>query len=118
MGIRLVQAALSPEYFGLSDRAHRVLVHMALVAHDRGTEDTPRGVWWEGHDALILRVIGTDPRDMDARSRAAAERSIRRAVRELRDAGAITLVDAARPGRHARYRVCPTPVDNTVDNEG
>ena len=44
--------------------------------------------------------------------------AIRRAVRELRDAGAITLVEAARPGRHARYRVCPTPVDNAVDNEG
>ena len=61
MGIRLVGAALNPDWAHLSDRAHRVLVHMCYVAKDTSTNGQAAATYWAGHDVLILTCLDVDP---------------------------------------------------------
>ena len=105
----------------LGDQAMRVFVYMAIVARDGDAEP-----WFGlGHEALAELALGRKPSP-------ASLRSVRRAITELHNAGAITT--AKRPtnqGRHVHYRLWlsgpspdaerpTTPVDNRpsepVDN--
>lgn len=107
MGIRLVGHALNPSWAGLSDRAARVLVQMCYVAKDTATNGHAAGVYWAGHSTLIIAVLGLDPDQLTAKQLEAAEKAIQRAMRELREAGAVSVVSAAARGRNAVYQLHP-----------
>ena len=109
MGIRLVGAALLPDWAHLSDRAHRVLVHMCYVAKDTATNGHAPATYWGGHDVLILTCLGVDPDQLGEAAHDTAARKIKRAIQELKDAGALTLMSPASRGRHAVYRLHLTP---------
>ena len=124
MGVRLVGEALRPDWCILSDRARLVLVQMCYVARDRATADTAAQVYFGGHRELIRTVLGLDPDALTATQLDTAERAVKRAVKELKDAGAITLVSHPVKGQRAVYQVHPNhypdlqqeelPVDNSA----
>lgn len=119
MGIRLVGAALNPDWAHLSDRAHRVLVHMCYVAKDAATNGQAAATYWAGHDVLILTCLDVDPDKLSQTEHDTAARKIKRAIQELKEAGAVTLISAASRGRTAVYRLTITPWSDTtqpVDN--
>ena len=91
MGIRLVGAALSANWVNVSERARLVLAQMCYVAKDVSTNGHAPGTYWGGHQSLIVLVLGLDPKALSDAELGVAERKIRRAVQELKDAGAITL---------------------------
>lgn len=107
MGIRLVGAALNPAWAGLSDGARVVLIQMAYTAKDTSTSGCAAATYWAGHAPFIISVLGLDPDLMSPTELDNADRRIKRYVRELKDAGAVTLVSAASRGRHAVYSVHP-----------
>lgn len=118
MGVRLVGEALNPAWAGLSDRARLILLQMAYVARDKAAEGRAAGVYFGGHRSLIVNVLGEDPDRLDQAALDLAEQKIKRAVQELKKAGAITLIVSPSRGRNAVYEVHPdrfpglTPVDN------
>ena len=60
----------------------------------------------------------TDPDQLSPTELATAERKIRRAIQELKDAGVVTLASSSSRGRTAVYRIHPhpgEPVDNSPD---
>lgn len=111
MGIRLVGAALSANWSHLSERARLVLAQMCYVAKDVSTAGHAPSTYWGGHQALIVSVLGKDPTTISDAELVAAEKMIKRAIRELKDAGAVTLESPASRGRHAVYRVHPDPIE-------
>lgn len=121
MGVRLVGLALAPDWSVLSDRARLVLVHMAYTAKDSTSNGHAAGTFWAGHSALIVGVLGLDPDSLSGPELEAAQHKIKRAIQELKQAGAITLTSTATRGRTAVYRVHPDrfpgvyePVDNST----
>lgn len=110
MGIRLVGAALSVEWAQLSHAARLTLVQMCYVAKDVSTNGHAPGTYWAGHHGLILTVFGVDPGTLNPTELASAERRIRRAIQELKDAGAVSLQSPASRGRTAIYRVHPDKI--------
>ncbi len=119
MGVHLVAAACGPEWAHLSDRARVVLFHMAIAALDTDNGETPAATWWKGLDSLILDVLGLDPGELSSTAKKTAFRKIQRAVQELREAGAIELLQQGHNGHPSVYRVCSQPVllrQNPVDN--
>lgn len=123
MGVRLVGEALRPDWCILSDRARLVLVQMCYVARDRATADTAAGLYFGGQPALIHSVLGLDMESLSPSELDTARQLIKRAVKELRDAGAITLLSHPAKGQKAVYQVHPNhypnlqqealPVDNS-----
>ena len=107
MGIRLVGAALNPAWAGLSDGARVVLIQMSYTAKDTATNGYAAATYWAGHAPFIVSVLGLDPDLLSPTELDNADRRIKRYVRELKDAGAVTLVTAASRGRHAVYSVHP-----------
>lgn len=120
MGIRLVGLALRPDWAVLSDRARVVLVSMCMVALDTPSGGKEAGLYYKGHRALMTDIYGTDWKALDAKQKEAAEKVVKRAIRELKEAGAITLVSSASYGKVAEYRIHPDrfpgldPVDNSI----
>ena len=110
MGIRLVGCALSASWAHLSERARLVLAQMCYVAKDVSANEHAPGVYWGGHHALIITVLGQDPEALSEVEMRTAERKIRRAIQELKDAGAVTLQSSASRGRMAIYRVHPDKI--------
>jgi len=106
MGARLVTQALNPTWAGLSDTARLVLITMCQTALDHPSDARPAGLYWAGHSHLVLTLTGEDP---ELTACPAAERRIRRAIQELKTAGAIELVAPACRGRNAVYQVTPGP---------
>ena len=123
MGIRLVGLALNPSWCVLSERARLVLLQMCYVARDLGTAQTASGQYFGGHANLIISVLGKDPDALTRSNRETCERSIQRAIKELKQAGAVSLVTASAPGHQAVYALHPNrfpnlgqeplPVDNS-----
>lgn len=107
MGIRLVGYALSTHWSHLSERARLVLAQMCYVAKDTSTNGHAPGTYWGGHQTLIISVLGQDPEALSEAELRTAQRKIKRAVQELKDAGAVTLASSASRGRTAVYRVHP-----------
>jgi len=127
MGIRLVGMALNPSWSILSDRARVVLLQMCYVARDLGTADTAGGQYFGGHRNLIISVLGRDPDALDEAALRTAKRSIERAVKELKTAGAVTLISSAgrrhqavyglHPNRFPNLGQEPLPVDNSQPDQ-
>jgi hypothetical protein len=123
MGVRLVGAALNPAWAGLSDRARLVLLQMCYVARDQGTSTQAARLYFGGHKALIISVLGKDPDTLTRSNLETSEKVIARVVKELKSAGAVVLVSSSAPGRTAIYEVHPErfpnlnqdplPVDNS-----
>ena len=87
MGIRLMQDALSPHWAGLSDRARIILIHMAHTALDIPTRNCPEAATFTaGHEALARSYYGRDEITDNEK------RIIQKAIKELRDRGAIVVV--------------------------
>ena len=110
MGIRLVTEALSPEWGHLSETARLVLIAMCHTALDKATGSNPARLYFGGHETLILALTGNDSSDptwSGTKGHQAAQRRIRRAVRELVDAGVIELRQRANGKDHAVYRIFP-----------
>ena len=99
MGIRLVVAAQTPTWAHLSDRAWRILIIMSTQALDVGTHDHDANHYTGGHSSLARLLFGRDDvtkSDLEM---------IRRAVKELRDAGAITMTRPPRGTLFPHYRI-------------
>ena len=111
MGIRLVGYALSTHWSHLSERARLVLAQMCYVAKDVSTAGHAPSTYWGGHQSLILLVLGQDPETLSEAELRTAQRKVKRAIQELKDAGAVTLESPASRGRHAVYRVHPDPIE-------
>lgn len=106
MGIRLAMAAQSPAWSGLSDRAYRVLTYMCTTALDTPSKGRPAGEYTGGHTMLAQRLRGRDdvtPSDLEV---------IRRAIKELREAGAITIARPAYGRTVPTYRLDVTGLPN------
>lgn len=118
MGIRLVGLALNNSWGGLSDRARVLLISMCKTALDTTSGGKAAGLYYMGHRALMTDVYGTDWAALDTKQKEAAEKVVKRAIRELKEAGAITLVSTASYGKVAEYSVHPErfPGLNPVDN--
>lgn len=118
MGIRLIGSALMPDWSGLSDRAFRVLIHMAYTAKDTATNGHAAATHWAGHEALIIAVLGLDPDQLSDAEREAADKKIQRAIRELKAAGALEVISSGSRGRVPVYRLHVHPWEDTkpVDN--
>ena len=96
---------------------------MCYVARDRATADTAAGLYFGGQPALIHSVLGLDMESLSPSELDTARQLIKRAVKELRDAGAITLLSHPVKGQKAVYQVHPNhypnlqqealPVDNS-----
>ena len=124
MGIRLVGLALNPSWAILSDRARVVLLQMCYVARDQGTAQTAGGQYFGGHDNLIISVLGKDPDALSPAAKATAKTYIKRAIKELKVAGAVSLMTSSAPGHQAVYNLHPNrfpnlgqeplPVDNSA----
>ncbi|MBD9700483.1 hypothetical protein IGS67_13490 [Flavimobilis sp. GY10621] len=93
-------------------RAMLALTFMASTALDRDSDNMPARMYFAGHDRLVY-VLGY--RDASALELVtdSDRRRVRRAIKTLRDAGAIRLAEHASAGyRTARYELLPRPVDN------
>ena len=113
MGVRLAVLAAQPAWGNLDYAARSILLIMSLTARDSPTPNTPAATYWGGHEYLATALRGN--------AEPAALQVVKRAIRELRQAGAIELVEAAHRGRQAVYRVTVKepnqdmlPVDNVV----
>ena len=82
------------EWSGLPDKAFRLLVHMALTAKDSHTEPT----YWGGREALAV-ALGMPANDKKSHL------SVKRAVRVLVDAGAVSRVLTGYAGKRSEYRI-------------
>lgn len=114
MGIRLVNEALSPAWGTLSETARLVLIAMCRTALDKTGGGGIERRYFGGHEDLILTLTGRDSHDPEwarTREHLAAQRRIKRAVRELVDAGAIICIQAANGRRKAIYEVLPRNAD-------
>lgn len=98
MGARLVSLALA-RWSHVSDRAFRVLVRMALTALDDPTPGSGAGLYFAGQDllAMTLRNCGG--------KRESVLRSVRLAIDELIDEGAIERTKAGRSGQNAVFHL-------------
>lgn len=88
----------------LGDAPLRLLAYMAVIALDEGEQ--PR--FWGGREALALAIgrMVPDRRTEDRAElaeRRLAFKAVTRTLGALKDAGAITLLSAAAPGRNAVY---------------
>ena len=110
MGIRLVGAALSVEWAHLSHAARLTLVQMCYVAKDVSTAGHAPSTYWGGHQSLILLVLGQDPETLSEAELRTAQRKVKRAIQELKDAGAVSLQSPSSRGRTAIYRVHPDKI--------
>lgn len=82
------------EWSGLPDRAFRLLVHMALTTKDAHSEPT----YWGGREALAT-ALGLPANE------ASSHQSVKRAVRALVEAGAVTRVMSGYAGKRSEYRI-------------
>ena len=122
MGARNVSGALAL-YRHLDHRAMRLLVGMALTALDAPIGDTPARLYYGGQDAMA-DLLGYDvpPRDDDdpavTKLRRNAHEQVRRALADLRAAGAIDVKVKAVNGRRAVYLLHVATIPGAVDDDG
>lgn len=123
MGSRLVTDALA--WSGLrtlqrepiSDRAYRLLIHMAHTAHDSDSDRVRAGRYfarWEASAAALGVAVPDDATDPESqRLRRNAYKRVKEVRLELARSGAIRPVGNARPGRTAEYVIELSDVDNS-----
>lgn len=111
MGIALVKAAGHPRWSVLSASAWRVWVLMCTVSLDATDDGREPRTYYGGHQQLVLQSSGLAPGD-DGYS--AALRRVERAMKELRAAGAVRLVNQPRSGHRANYTVHPDDLFTTT----
>jgi len=99
MGARLVGLALTRWAPHISDRAFRVLVRMALTALDEPTPDIPAGRYFGGRDLLLSVLRERDGTDETAK------RTLKRAIAELVDVGAVKRTNRAQAGEKQCYEL-------------
>lgn len=106
MGDQYLQVCAAANLSELSGNAFRVLCRMAVVVFDEDTEDIEEGLYFGGWKGLTA-VLGYGIYDRDDVLPPAVEQKIRRAIRELRDAGYISVADRRyQHGHHNRvYRI-------------
>lgn len=86
MGIHLLMAAQSPTWATLSDRAYRVLTYMCACALDTPSRTGQAAAEYTGgHEMLACKLYGHD------KVTDGEKQMIKRAVKELRNSGAITV---------------------------
>lgn len=121
MGIGLVKEALLPAWKDLTPFARLVLVQMASTAYDDTVDGVEGRLFWGGHAFISVMLLGVGD---DTPEWPAAQRRVRRAVRELMEAGAINYRKKASAGGRAVYEIttnrrrlpCGEVRPQTVDN--
>jgi len=97
MGANLVTQVLA-HWTHVSDRAFRVLVRMAVTALDNPTPKQPAAIYRAGRELLAMSLRS----EGNASTR---YRSVKRAVAELTEAGAIEHLTTGWAGQNAVYRL-------------
>lgn len=115
IGAALVGATLNAEWAQrLTPTERLVLIAMAHTALDPGqTNGRAPCEYWNGHESLMLTVLGDLPRGSTAHSNGL--KLIQRAIGKLLKEGAVELLSSGRRGHRARYKITlgfPQPVDN------
>lgn len=121
MGARNVKSVYA-NWAHLPHGPFRLLTYMSLTAMDADLE--PK--YWGGRDSLAVaygrleRVADREVATVEqARQRDAAYLAVKRGLRVLRHAGAITLLNVAGPGHQSIYRLnLDGPVDESPRSEG
>lgn len=115
MGATLVAQAIQHWSEHVSDRAFRVLVTMAVTAKDNASKDIPAGCYFGGQEALTVAL----KRDRDGTTDSAI-RTVKRAIKELSDVGAIRCTQPAVLGGNAVYLLTlnNTPSIQERDSQG
>lgn len=107
MGIHLLMAAQSPTWATLSDRAFRVLTYMCACALDTPSRTGQAAAEYTGgHDQLARRLYGQEDVTNSQRE------MIRRAMKELRTSGAITILRPPSAHKYPIYRIDVEQVPN------
>lgn len=99
MGSRLVSLVLA-RWTHVSDRAFRVLVRMAHTALDEPKDGQPAGLYFGGRDLLAMTLRNERGGKPDSLAR-----SVRYALDELIEAGAIKRLHHGRAGRNTVYEL-------------
>lgn len=98
MGAELVSLALA-HWTHVSDRAFRVLMRMALTAMDKPAQGRPAAVYHGGRELLAM-TLRSDKGTAETRYR-----SVKRALSELAEEGAIQHLQTGWAGQRAVYRL-------------
>jgi hypothetical protein len=88
--------AMGGALVGLSHSARAVLFVMAMNAHDTGNADTPPRTYFRGWEHLARVALGRATYDDNA------EHAVKRALRELVDAGYVKQTGRRHGERHGR----------------
>lgn len=106
MGDQYLQVCAAANLSELTGNAFRVLCRMAVVVYDEDTDGIEEGLYFGGWKGLTA-VLGHGVYDREDQLPAAVEQKIRRAIRELRDAGYISVPgEQYQRGHHNRvYRL-------------
>jgi hypothetical protein len=111
MGIHNVQAVgLLAAEKGVGHAAARLALNIAAYTLDHdGDDGHPRGLYYMGRDAMALHlgimVAHYDDSEDGRRAKKGAHAAVKRAVRELIDAGILELVEVGSGHRRSRYRL-------------
>jgi hypothetical protein len=110
LGATLVNQAIQNWGPHLSDRAFRVLIAMAVTAKDKPSQDRPAKLYFAGQEYLVRAL---------RRERGGTEdnaiRTVKRAIQELIQVGAIRCTQAAILGSTAVYQLTLNAVPKAVD---
>lgn len=97
MGASLAMQALTFWAPKLIPSTTLVLTRMALTALDEDKGSTPAGMYWAGHEVLAASLRGgVTPQNL---------RTVRRAIAELLEVGAIERVERGFNGHRSVYRL-------------
>lgn len=95
---------MNPHWAKLGQAERLILVTMAHTALDKPSQGRPAGIYWAGHEYLMIVLIGHQP-PRGSSEYLAAQKRIQRSIRKLIDAGAIEKIKAAQGRHRTRYRV-------------
>lgn len=98
MGATLVAQAVQLWAPHVSDRAFRVLIAMAVIARDKPGNEIPEKLYFGGQEALTVAL-----RRERGGTKESAVKTVKRAIKELIDVGAIRCTQAAVLGSNAVY---------------
>lgn len=106
MGAQLAKAAGQAHWaVQLDPTARLLLVHMALTALDNSTGTQPARLYFGGRADLVMALTGQDLDELDeVTARRACDR-VKKAIRRLVDAGAISRARIAAAGARTEYAI-------------
>ena len=111
MGVEIVKAAVVCGRT-LSGNAYKVLIAMSLQALDKPKEGRPAGLYFGGWGAL-QNALGYE----EGGPKSAGHTAVKRAVRELRDAGHVSALLTAARGNRQSYLVHPGGIGKGVTSD-